>query len=557
MDSKTLQISELDFDNIKYNLKSFMRSQEEFLDFDFEGSAINVLLDVLAYNTHYMAVHANMSISETFLQSSTIRNAAVMRAKELNYFPRQYSSATAILGLSIEPDDSPALIEVPKGTKFLTSPGFFFINTESVFLYNDGTGVYSGEIVIHEGSTTQEQFQYSTDNRVYELLNTRVDTDFMKVLVGNEEYLFGNDKQLTDKYQKFYYLSEESDRKVGLFFGDDFLSAEPANGKTITVEYLITSGREANGIRDFQLPTTISGYQGSSFETTLISSSNAGSYGNTINQIKMAASKYWQAQGRAVTADDYSSIIYNKVPNVDSVSVWEEHTRAGSIFISIKPDVGEILTPYTKEGIIDMLKDFAITGTTPILVDPEYLRIDVLVNVNYDPELAISADNIASNVLNTVNTHFLELNNTFGADMLYSAFLTDIDNSSIAIINSNAVFVLNRQMILMESNGHISSSFLNAIIPGTFTSNIWDIEGADYYYISDDGDGKIFQYKNTVLFAEVGTIDYVTGDLSLNIAGYQDYLEITISADALEDDIYADKNYIIALNTLKVNPNGV
>lgn len=558
--ANVLDVSELDFDNIKGKLVEFMSKQAEFTDFDFTGSAINVLLDVLAYNTHYMGVYANMSLGESFMSSALLRNNIVRRAKELNYFPKQRTSASAIISLSITPPDNPPTLIIPKNTVF-KSGEYTFVTVQDEPLTKSGLD-FSGEFKIYEGSFINEAYSYSPDNRVYTLNNVGADVDHLNVVVGAAEWVFGNDNQLGDKTKEYYYLSEESDRYVGVYFGDNSVSKEPVAAETVSVEYLKCVGSAANNVQVFTMPAFVAGYSASICTLALVEKSTNGSDGNTIANIQLAAPKFYQAQGRAVTLEDYRAILYNKVAGLDSISLWagEDNNpkRPGTVFISVKPSGVDILTPAQKDNILNILESYNVIGIIPIIVDPNIIYVNAVADVNYDKEKVISNTNITSVALNAVSGYFSDINDKFNSNLLYSKLLGAVDDSSADIINSNINYTVKQKTLLMNNAITVTLDFNNEIVKGSVLSTSWTALSSTFYIKDNVVTGKLELWRDDIYDSDVGTMDYINGIVSMNsINGHLDFNEIFIECSLVEDDVMIDRNYLLQLDSIEVLANGV
>jgi hypothetical protein len=565
--AKLLDVSELDFDNIKAKLIKFMSSQDEFVDYDFTGSAMNVLLDVLAYNTAYLGIYTNMSISESFMSSAILRNNVVRRAKEMNYFPKQLTSSNATLSLSIDIPADPASVTVDKGTKFQAG-GYTFLTTVATPLTKNGT-IFTGDIIVTEGQLITETYEYNKEDRIRVLLNTGVDTDFLIVSLGGAKWDLGNDQQLGDEDKPFYFLSEEDDRGIGLYFGDDIISKEPDDQAVITTEYLKCAGSVANGQRTFSNPATIGGYASSLYTVTVSSISQNGTDGNTIANIQLAAPKYYQAQGRAVTTKDYEAIIHSKVPGVQSVSVWagEDNIpkRPGSVYMAIKPQINNVMTPLQKTNALTILDDYNVVGILPVIVDPIIMYVSATASLNYSKDKVISNTNITSVGLNAMKSYFDNIDSNFGSDLLYSKLVGTIDDSSDDIINSNVTYTVAQKILLQNTTTTATIDYNNAIEPGTISSNAW-AAGNGTLQIKDDGEGvvKVWAKSNigilpaTNVSEDVGTVDYTTGIISITgINGRVVFNTVSVSCSMVEDDVMIDRSYLLQLENAEVVANAV
>ena len=424
-----IDVTELDFDLIKSSLKSYMRGQSEFTDYDFDSSGLSVLLDVLAYNTHYNGFYANMIANEMFLDSAALRNSAVSRAKELGYTPRSPRGAIATVDVSFRifessVSDYPSTITIPSGHIFsstIEDSVYTFLAIESYSAaptspigsssVTDGVEYSASNIMIKEGISSSIQYIVGNEgtDRKYSIPNEEADTTTLEVIITDSISGTSSSKwsQVTDTTtvttsDNVYWLQEGFDNKFEIYFGDDQIGKKPAPGTIVTMNYSLTKEDLGNGAKIFAcdpIPTadgstTYPRGTDSVITTTSIKASAGGSSRESISSIKFLAPLNYESQGRSVTVNDYRTKLITSYPNVDAVRVWggEENSPPdyGAVYMSIKPKSGYILTETDKNEIISkFITPSNVVTIRPVLVDPTYIYIQPTVIVKYDSKLTI------------------------------------------------------------------------------------------------------------------------------------------------------------------------
>jgi len=364
-----LNVTELDFADIKNNLKNFLKQQTEFNDYDFEGSGLNVLLDVLAYNTHYNALNAHYSLNESFLDSAQIRGNVVTRAKLLGYTPRSVLSprgkVNIVVDISGEIGTIPTVLELTRGTKLNTvvsGEEFQYVVLETQQATLASTTYTFNDVVIAEGSVRELKYRVDNDieNQKFQLTDYNADSSTLRVRVqSNEEsssfdiYTPFESLRGVDSTSKVYYLQENPSGFFEVYFGDGVTGFKPANNNIVTLDYVITEGKESNGANSFDMLDDINGY--SSITVTLASAAAGGAEEETMESIRFNAPLTFISQNRAVTADDYAAIIKKEFSNIDSISTWggedNDPPDYGKVYIAIKPLLAETLTTAEKTDI--------------------------------------------------------------------------------------------------------------------------------------------------------------------------------------------------------------
>lgn len=589
-----LRISELDFDTIKTNLKAYLQSQSEFTDFDFEGSGLSILLDILAYNTHYNAYLANMLANEMFLDSAIKRSSVVSLAKHLGYTPRSTRGATATLDVTVNnPVGLPPILTLDRYSSFTSTvngTNYNFLTTEP-YTIQPINGVYTfSNISVKQG--TLLEFNYpvvtpGTDEK-YTIPNSEVDTTTMLVTVQTSSidtttitYSLCTDITGVDGDSSVYFLEENSVGNFQIYFGDGIIGKKLSAGNIVRIQYLTCIGADANVSGNIEQSFTSSTPIGGSTNITVttVSNSSGGTAKESISSIKFNAPRSNQARNRAVTKNDYSVLIKAQYPTVESVAVWggEENTPPayGKVFISLKPFSGLTLDSTVKDTIKNtILKDRKTLTVTPEFVDPDYLFVNLVTNVRYNKSLTIkSPSQIGTLVRTEISNYFSDNLQQFELPFYYSQLtnlLSAVDPSIVSILIE---LKIQKRItpVLNISNSYIDEDiiqFSNKLHPGELRSTrFFTLVGdastqVELRDIPDtmppnyNGTGTIGLYRvdNGVMVDEVGVVNYATGAVSLTgilPLGYPaNQFEIAITAQVQEDsyDIIASKNQIIVLD---------
>lgn len=448
-----LNVTELDYDQIRANLKTFMQNQTELVDYDFEGSALSTLIDVLAYNTFYNAFNANVQANELYLDTAQVRNNIVSHAKSLGYLPRSRTSPFADLDVTVNsPSGTPSSLTVSRGTKFsstINNKKFNFVNLESKTISPVG-GVYKfSSLRINQG--TLKTFTYTVDDsdtrQKYEIPDTNVDTNSMVVKVfpnaassNSDIYSLVSNIVNVSGTSEVYFLQEGLDGKYEVYFGDNSFGKKLSAGNVVSIEYLVTDGIEANNATSFALEGNIQG--NTNVTLALVNKAAGGAAREDIESIRFNAPLSFLSQNRVVTADDYSTIIKNQYANAETVSVWggEENDppEYGKVFVSVKPKNAATLSASEKAFIKDsILKPKNIVSITPELVDPAFLYIKLGVFVKYDPNLtSLTAGELTQKVRQVISDYNDTNLKKFDGVFRHSQLLGEIDNADTSILNS-------------------------------------------------------------------------------------------------------------------------
>ena len=469
--------SNLDFDQVKTTLRDYLKSNSNFTDYDFEGSNLSTILDVLAYNTYISSYNANMVANEVFIDTATLRENIVALARNIGYVPRSRKSARATISFFVDASNitpTPASITLNKGI-IATTSGSFGNDSRTFCILNDITvPVFNNiasfdDISIYEGILLSSNFTYSTriPNQKFILPNSGVDTSLISVTVKNNENSsastkYSNQDSLFDigGQSKVYFLQEISDERYEIFFGDNIFGKALEEGNYITANYITSNGDGGNGISSFQFSgrltytrnaQTYTVTSGISLLTTGLSSSG-GDIIESVESIRRYAPRIYASQNRALTADDYETLIPTRIyPETESISVFggEEliPPQYGKVFISIKPRTGDFLPNLIKQNIKNKLKKFAVAGIVPEILDLKYLYIEIDSKVYYNTNKAESSAFVSSVVQNNANKYAesTELNK-YGARFKYSKFLKIVDDSHESITSNITTLRMRRDL---------------------------------------------------------------------------------------------------------------
>ena len=546
--AKRLSVSELDFDGIKDNLKTFLRQQDQFTDYDFEGSTMATLLDVLAYNTHYNAVYANVLANEMFIDSADLRNSVVSHAKHLGYTARSATAPYADLTVVVN-DATGATLTAAQGTIFQTTVD----GTTYNYLVKEDTtitpvsGVYTfSNLNVYEGTLVNNKYTVDTTNADQRFLikNALADTTTLQVKVQNSStdsttttYTLASDLADVTSTSTVYYLEATEDSQYEVIFGDGVLGKALSTGNIVTLTYIVTNGNESNGASSFSLSGTLGGF--SDVSITVNSASANGSAAETADSIRFNAPKTYTTQNRAVTAKDYESKVKSLYSNAKSVQVWggEDNSTPvyGRVYISINPVAGATLTSANKTNIITQLKDFNVASITPIIEDPETTSLQLTTTVRYDAKQTTkNADSIKSLVTAAITTYndtnltefdqvfrhskFIETINKVDPSILSNITTVKMHKSFTATTTASTTYTLNyNNAFYNPHSGH------NSTAGGVLETTSFKVNGdtTNDYYLDDDGEGNVRLYYiaagvRTYANETQGTIDYTAGTITIN-----------------------------------------
>ena len=585
-----LEISQLDFDGIKDNLKTFLSQQDEFVDYDFEGSGMNILLDVLAYNTHYLGFNANMLANEMYLDSADQRSSVVSLAKQVGYTPRSATSAKATIDLVVN-NASGASITMSRGTKFsatVDETNYSFVNNADVSI-SPVDGVYKfSSLDLFEGTYLNFKYTANTSDTEQRFIipNDNVDTNTLTVKVQNSAsdsttntYTLAQGITGLDSSSKVYFLQEVENGRFEVYFGDGVLGQAISDGNIIILDYITCNRDEANGATTFTLAGNVGGF--TDVTITTLNNANGGDAPETIKSIKFNAPRDYTSQDRAVTADDYKVLVKSLYANAQSVQVYGGEDAAtpdyGKVYISIKAKSGSNLTQLTKDSIVKSLKSFAVASVTPVIIDPETTFITLTTVFKFDSSLTTKdVSTLQTDVLNAVSSYNTSTLEDFTGMFRYSEVLKIIDDADAAIL-SNITKVRMYKFFTPTLNSALkyTLSFNNAFfnphsghaadMGGIVSSTGFKISNdnsTNEHFLDDDGAGNIRVYYlsgTTRIYTSTtfGTIDYSTGEIiltSANITSISNVdgsastrIRVTVTPDS--NDVVPVRNQVLSIDT--------
>lgn len=590
-----LDVSELSFDGIKSNLKTFMKSKTAFKDYDFEGSNLSSLLDILSYNTYMNTFYLNMIGSEMFLDSSQLRNSVVSHAKELNYIPRSRTSARAKVIFAVNTGgDSPLNVVLPENYVVRTTidnVNLDFTTDEIITINRSDAGYVSDPVYVYEGKIVNEYFVVDGSVR-YTLSSSNIDTNSIKVTViksstdsSNSVYSKADTLYGLTSSSEVYFIQGYNNDQYEIVFGDGISGKAVTNGNIIKVKYRSTNGELGNKSVYFASTTKVG--DAKTYPVTVTTSISAvdGSERETIESIKLNAPRHFASQNRAVTKDDYTNLIIEKYPQIKTVNVYggenADPPQYGKVIVTMIPYGNfPVVSAELKSDIVSYLKTKNIT-TEPVIKDPEYMYIEIVSNVSYNPTLTTkSIQQIKSDILNKISSYESTYLNNFGADLRKSKLLTMIDSADTSIVsNETTLRAIYKITPVKGIEQRINFTFSNPLarpLRAPYIINEIECIKSDYfsyykdgiYYntstnkpvtLSDDGNGYIRLYyteydkiTNTIvqqiLEPNIGTVNYETGELAFDINPYDYDTNINIYAKVLNSDIVVQESKYLKLD---------
>ena len=590
----------LDFDQVKTTLIEYIQSSSDFTDYNFEGSNLSSIIDLLAYNTYITSYNANMVANEVFIDSATLRENVVSLARNIGYVPRSRKAARATISFYVDTTNiapAPASLTLKAGPVAGTSGTFgnnsyiFSILEDITVPVVDGTASFN-DIKVYQGTLLNSSYTYSSQdpNQKFIIPNAGVDTELISVTVRpNEQSTISHKYSLQDSLfnidstSRVYYIQEIEDERYQIFFGDGIFGRALEDGNFITINYITTAGDGGNGVSSFSFNGRIT-YTRNAADYTVTSGisllttgliSSGGEMIESVDSIKKYAPRIYASQNRALTANDYEALIPSKIyPETESISVFGGEDlvppQYGKVFISIKPRTGDFLPNLTKEDIKMKLKKYAVAGIVPEILDLKYLFIEVDSKVYYNTNQAPSAAYVSSTVQNNANKYAESVEmNKYGAKFKYSKFLKVIDDSSAAV-TSNITIVRMRRDLRVSLNtwaeysiGFGNEFFIRSMSGYNIKSSAFRITGLSQdVYMSDIPNtnrvtGSIFLFTvpnissqtPTIVRRNVGVINYISGIITLSPINIQSAMTKT-GQPTIEIGVSPASNDVIGLQDL-------
>jgi len=601
MSAHKLNISQLNFDAIKANLKRFLSNQSQFKDYDFEGSGMSVLLDLLAYNTHYLSYNANILANEMFIDTADLRNSIVSLAKALGYTPNSPRASNADINVVVNGATGTSLT-MNAGTQFTTSVNgvnYNFVTTSSNTI-TPVDGVYTfSNLNIYEG--TYVTYQYTADtsdvDQRFLIQSANADTSTLTVQVQNSAgdttvntYTKATSITQLDSTSRVYFLQEAEDGKFEIYFGDGVIGKALDDGNIIILKYVVTNKTAANGASSFSLSGNIGGF--SDVSITVNSNAANGAEAQSNESIKFNAPKSYAAQDRAVTIEDYKSKVRELYANTKSVSAWggedAETPFYGRVYISINPTSGSTLTDTTKNSIVTELKKYSVASVTPVIIDPETTSLLLTSTVKYNEKATTkTAETLKTDVTNALTNYNDNTLNQFDSIFRYSKVLELIDDADSSILSNITTLRIRKSFTpTLGSSTNYTVYFSNPLYNphtghrsaegGVLSSTGFKVEGdaTNIYFFDDDGSGNLRRYYlvgsvRTYVDNTAGTINYSTGQVDINSVKISTIENIRGSASTVieltvqpnSNDIVPVRNQIlnidVANSTITVTPDTI
>jgi len=586
------QFTNLDFNTLRAQIKDYLRSNSNFTDFDFEGSNFSILIDTLAYNSYITAYNTNMAVNESFIDSATLRENVVSLARNIGYVPRSKKSAVATVSFNVDVSSINAqqvklnaglvaLGAVQGGTFTFSIPEDITVTPTS-----DGLATFSN-IQIYEGNYLTKTFvvDSSQANQRFILPNANIDTSSIRVEVSDSNGILTYNAYTNifdvNSESRLFLVQEVDDERYQIMFGDNILGKKPANGSIITVSYIVTNGQDGNNAANFTFSGRLT-YISSGVDVDVTSnisvlttnqSSENGDSIESIDNIKYLAPRVYASQYRAVTPNDYKSLIPFLYPNIDSVSAYGgeelDPPEFGKVYITVKPKNGEFLSAVAKDSIKNDLKKYTVAGIKQEFLDLMYLYVEYESTVSFDSGFVANKLNLQTRILSAIESYSKSADiNSFGGRLKYSKLLSQIDKVDTGITSNITTLVIRRNLI--PSYNSIATyevcygNKFHADLEGfNVRSSAFQLEGVDgNVYLTDfpnndqlTGIVKFFTIDNgviTYINNNAGTIDYVKGEVILfpvTITSTSLENRIEIEATPESNDIVAKENLYIVLDT--------
>jgi len=548
MANSSINLIDLDFNSLKSSLKSYLSSQTKFQDYNFDGSNISVLLDVLAYNTYLNTFYMNMVASEMFLDTAQLRDSIVSHAKELNYVPRSFRSAQANVNISITPSTNVTSVVIPAKTGFTSRIGsntFNFVTKESIPITSSNSGVfYANSTTLFEGSYVTDTFVKNSaiTNQRFLLNNPTTDTTSVEISVS--ENSGANVFTYTQAFSLFgitsntniFFIQPAENEQYEVVFGDDISGRSPRNGAIIDISYRVCNGELPNGADTFVNNSSIDGH--SNVSITLNSEAVNGSISESNTSIKFNAPRSFQAQERAVTESDYETLLTREFPEIQAISVFggekQDPPQYGKVFISIDITNSDGIPDIKKAIYNEYLRDKVPLGIITEILNPDFIYLNVTSTVNYNYNITTLSENqLSTKVLTAITNYNDAYLNNFNADFRYSNFVYSIDSSDPSIINNDTeVYPYYLLTLDTDTSTSFSFSFDSEILITTPSDSVHPITADRGVFstsfikdgltcqLEDDGLGNIrivrLTSNSNFEVVKIGTIDYTTGDVKIN-----------------------------------------
>jgi len=576
--NSTIRVTDLNFNQIKNNLRTFLRAKPEFTDYDFEGSGLSNLLDLLAYNTYQQSVYVNMVGNEMFLDSAQIRNNVVARAKMLGYTPTSARGSQATLKITVTPSTNLTSVTIASNTLFTsTLDGIQYkFTTDKPYVLLQSQGYNSNTVIIKEGEPVTQRYTVDTSSaQRFVLDNNNIDTTSIKVSVQTSS---ANTSKTTrteatnivdvQANSQVYFIQENEDGKYELLFGDGILGKAVDNGNIIIVDYRVVNGSVTNGANNFVAPASIGGQ--STFTVSVANNASIGANAESTSSIKFNAPKSFQRQNRAVIKNDYARTILAEAPDIEAVSVWggedNDPPIYGKVYIAAKPSGGNLLSDQRKAELVTLLQSKNVVTISPTFVDATYLYVVPSITVKYNvAATTLVAGQISDKVATAVVNFETASLTLFDKKFRESEFVADMVSADPSIVGANITY---RMMKRFTPNQNVTTSysiaFNNGISNphaghyGAVSSTSFTFQNQNCF-LDDDGNGilRIYyldsQNNKTYLNTSAGTVNYSSGLVTIKSVIITSSSTIEVSVKPAVNDISPTRNMLLLISKASID----
>ena len=595
--SSNLNITELDFEGISDNLKNYLKGQDKLKDYDFEGSTMSILIDLLSYASHIGAVNSNIAASELFLDSAQLRKNVVSRAKDLGFTPASETASKLIVEMTLSnvrnADGSIPTqndMTLPRGAIFQTvfdGQPYNFVVPTSIKPTSEGTRFVYANVELIQGTYATDTFIYDRQikNSKFVLSNERVDKQHIVVSVNSggttESYTLSTDVSTITTTSKVFYTQENEDAYTEIYFGDGTLGKELSDGDIITVTYIIVDSEHANGSKQFSQITAINGFTDSS--VLVQQEALGGGEKESIESIKFKANKFYTSQNRLVTLNDYKSKVSEYYPNADAIAVWggedNDPPEYGKVFLAIKPQNADYLSESEKTVVINNINKLNMLTVRPTIVDPDIVKILITTTFKYNKNVTqLSEGELETLVSNAIMDYDKNNLANFDAILRHSKLIQAIDNADDSILSNTTNIRLRKKLkptislekgytVAMGNTLYNPHSGHNAMSGGITSTTGFKVQGdsVNTFFFDDDGNGNLRRYylsgSTRVYSDSSGTVDYSSGKISISAIT----ITSTVNNDASIDftvipnsnDVVATRGSLIDISLSDIKVNGV
>ena len=576
--NSTIRVTNLNFNQLKTNLKTFLKAKPEFTDYDFEGSALSNLIDLLAYNTYQQSVYVNMVGNEMFLDSAQIRNNVVARAKMLGYTPTSARGSQATLAITVTPTSNLTSVTIASNTLFTsTIDGIQYkFTTDKPYVLLQSQGYNSNTVIIKEGEPVNQKFTVNTSTAQRFILdNNNIDTTSIKVSVqtssaNTSKRTFTEATNIVDVQanSQVYFIQENEDGKYELLFGDGILGKAVDNGNIIITDYRVVNGSVTNGANNFVAPASIGGQ--ASFTVSVANTASIGANAESTSSIKFNAPKSFQRQNRAVIKNDYARTILAEAPDIEAVSVWggedNDPPIYGKVYIAAKPSGGNLLSDQRKAELVTLLQTKNVVTISPTFVDATYLYVVPSITVKYNvADTTLVAGQISDKVATAVVNFETASLTLFDKKFRESEFVADMVAADPSIVGTNITY---RMMKRFTPNQNVTTSYsvaFNNGISNPHAGHYGAVSSTSFTFqnqtcfLDDDGNGilRIYyldsQNNKTYLNTSAGTVNYSSGLVTIKSVIITSSSTIEVSVKPAVNDISPTRNMLLLISKASID----